>query len=192
MSEARDAALTETLLEEGWAYRGGYLQVRKDRVQRADGVEAWREVVVHRGAVAIVALDAQGRCVLVRQHRHAVGGLRWELPAGVLDRNAEDPEACARRELAEECGLEGGQWRALGQLEASPGYTTERCHLFLAEGLRPRPGGKLEADDLVHAEAFPLEEAIAMALDGRIVDAKAVAGLLWAHRLLRIGVEPQA
>lgn len=174
--------LGESLLHSDWVYQGGYLKVRKDRVCRADGVEAWREVVEHRGAVAIVAIDAQGQCWLVRQHRHAVGGLRLELPAGVLDVAGEGAEGCARRELAEECGLEGGTWSALGVVEASPGYTSERCYLFLAEGVLPCPGGRPPADDLVQPVTVPWAEALAMAEDGRITDAKAVAGLCLAER----------
>ena len=103
-------------------------------------VETWgeneREIVEHPGSVAIVAVDAQDRVILVRQLREPARKELLELPAGGLE-PGEEPLACARRELREETGLHGGDWREAAAFWTTPGFCNEHMHLFLAE----RPGG---------------------------------------------------
>ncbi len=145
-------------------------------VERRDG----RDVVVHGPAVAIVAVDRDEQVTLVRQQRVAAGGSVLELPAGGIE-DGEAPLETARRELAEETGLHGGDWVEAATFFTSPGYTDERMHLFLATRLEPgepRPEGS-EDLELVHV---PLREVPSLIADCE--DGKTLAGLLLLMRHL--------
>lgn len=141
-------------------------------------VERWgendREIVEHPGAVAIVAVDADGMLTLVRQLREAARKQLLELPAGTLE-EGESPLESARRELEEETGLTGGTWRELTAFYTTPGFCRERMHLFAAEGVeageaRPEDDEDLE---LVRWRVDEIAERL-----GEIEDAKMLAGLL--------------
>jgi ADP-ribose pyrophosphatase len=141
-------------------------------------VEQWggheREIVEHPGAVAIVAVDREGRMAFVRQVREATRGKLLELPAGTRE-PGEEPLATARRELQEECGLTGGTWTRLGGFWTTPGFSREYMHVFLAEGV-DRGEAEPEADEeleLVRLPAAGIESLIP-----EIEDAKTLAGLL--------------
>ena len=127
-------------------------------------------------------LDARGHVVLVRQYRHAASGFLLEAPAGKLDAG-ETPEACARRELQEETGFYARDLVSLGFVWASPGFTDERLHLFLAQGIAPRQQA-LEADEVLTVETLPLAEAVKLAEHGDITDGKTVCALLRARAYL--------
>lgn len=175
----------------GIAYDGVLSRVRVDAVRFPDGSVADREVVEHPGAVAMVAVDDDAWVVLVRQYRHAVGGMVLEVPAGKLDVDGEGLEAAARRELIEEVGLDATDWRVLTTFHNSAGWTDERTRVYLATGLRPceAPDGYLA----MHEEAelqivrLPLAEAVAMVARGELTDAKTVIGILLAARHLHAG-----
>ena len=141
-------------------------------------VESWgeheREVVQHPGAVAIVAVDAEERVVLVRQLREPARRKLLELPAGTLDRD-EEPEACAQRELEEETGLTGGAWERGPSFWTTPGFCTELMHVFFAEGVvegEPRQ----EADEEIELVRIPVAD-LASRID-ELEDAKTIAALL--------------
>nr|WP_035286078.1 NUDIX hydrolase [Actinokineospora spheciospongiae] len=160
---------------------GKILALRVDEVRMPGGGTARREVVEHLPAVAVVALDDDGRVVLIRQYRHPVGERLWELPAGLVDHDGEDPLAAAKRELVEEVGLEAADWSVLVDVAASPGFTDEAVRVYLATGLSEVTRvemGEEEADIVMRR--FPLAEAVRMALGGEIVNASAVAGVLAA------------
>jgi ADP-ribose pyrophosphatase len=143
-------------------------------------VEQWgddrREIVEHAGSVAIVAIDREGRVLLVRQFREPARRTLLELPAGAID-EGEEPLESAKRELEEETGYRGGRWRELGELWTSPGFLRELMHLFLAEDVEPGEPSPDE-DEEVELVHVPFDEAVATAADTR--DAKTVAGLLLA------------
>ncbi len=141
-------------------------------------VEWWgeheREIVEHPGAVAVVAVDGEGYVALVRQLREATRKRLLELPAGTAE-PGETPLATARRELQEECGLTGGEWRELAVFWTTPGFCRERMHMFAAEGVE-RGEAAPAADEELELVRWPVAE-IESRLD-QIEDAKTLAGLL--------------
>ena len=141
-------------------------------------VERWgeheREIVEHPGAVAIVAVDGKQRVTLVRQLREATRKTLLELPAGTLE-EGEEPAATARRELEEETGLRGGEWREAAAFYTAPGFCRERMHLFFAEGVEEGEANPA-ADEQVEVVRCRLEEVEARLAE--IEDAKTLAGLL--------------
>ena len=171
-------------------HHGKFLTFRVDTVERSDGTRAERDIAGHPGAVAIVALDADGRVPLVRQWRLPAGRALLEVPAGGLDVHdglTEDHGLAARRELEEETGLRAGTWRLLGSFYSAPGFTEELMHLYLATDLTPAAAdGRLgpDEDERLILEWLPWREAVAAAEDGRIADAKSIVGLFWLARLL--------
>ncbi|MGI8914872.1 MAG: NUDIX hydrolase [Chloroflexota bacterium] len=166
----------QRVFESREVFAGRIVKLRVDSVALPNGKTVEREVVEHRGAVAMVVLDDQDQVLLVRQHRPAVGEDLLELPAGTLEVD-ETPEACAKRELAEELGMAASRWTPLAQCYSSPGFCTELLHLYLAEGLTPAQG-QPDEDEAITVERLPLAEARARVADGTIRDAKTIAGLL--------------
>ncbi|OFL92506.1 NUDIX hydrolase [Corynebacterium sp. HMSC055D05] len=160
------------------------IAVRRDSVVMPGGKPANREIVEHFGAVAVVALDDDGRVALVEQYRHSVGKRLLELPAGLLDMYEEDELVCAKRELVEEAGLEAEQWGVLVDLVTSPGFAEEAVRVFVAKQLREveRPDAEDEEADM-DFRWVPLSEATQMVLRGEIVNSIAVGGILAACRV---------
>ncbi len=157
-------------------YQGRVFTVTKDTVQLENGAEGTREVVHHHGGACVAALTEDGRVYLVRQFRYAFGQEIWELPAGKLE-PGEDPLEAAKRELGEEAGLAADHWQDLHPVWPTVGYCNEIIYTYLATGLHPVPM-HLDEDEFLTPESLPLAEAVAMCLDGRIVDGKTVAALL--------------
>jgi ADP-ribose pyrophosphatase len=162
-------------------FRGRVITVTVDDVTLPNGHRAQLEIVHHPGGAAIVALDVEGRICLLRQHRHAVGGYLWELPAGKLEPN-ESPLATARRELIEEAGRVADTWQSLGTCTPSPGVLHETVHLFLATGLTPTPAAP-ESAEVFEVHWVPMEEAYRQVMECVINDAKTALGIVRAvHR----------
>jgi 8-oxo-dGTP pyrophosphatase MutT (NUDIX family) len=165
-------------------YTGKVMAVRRDQVRMPGGGTAVREIMEHPGAVAIAALDADDRLVMIYQYRHALGRRLWEMPAGLLDAAGEDPVETARRELAEEVGLAAQEWSTLIDVSPSPGFSDESVRVYLATGLtdvgRPDLGADDEETDL-EIHRIPLADAMAMAMDGTLVNASCLAGVLAVH-----------
>ncbi len=139
------------------------------------------QVIRHPGGVGVLPIHDDGTVTLIRQSRPAVVATLLELPAGRLDHH-ETPEECGRRELLEETGLVAGRLHPLGFIHSSPGVFDEVIHLYAATKLSqsaPAP----EDDEEIEPVRLPMAEALAMAADGRISDAKTIAALLRADRL---------
>lgn len=171
-------------------FKGRVVDLSIDRVMLPNGNETDLEMIRHPGAAVALPVetgdDGVEYALLVRQYRYAADGWLLEVPGGKLD-GSEDPELCARRELAEEIGYAPGELVPLGAILTTPGFTDERIWLYLARDLQPLDGGPaLEDDEVMEIERFPLEEAMAMAASGEIVDAKTVAALLRAGAHLGI------
>lgn len=165
-------------------YQGHIFTVRQDKVKMPQGNIAIREVLLHGGAVGMVPLTANQEVVLVRQYRHATQKYLLEIPAGKLA-PGEDPQLCAIRELREETGVEAEKLIKLAEFYNSPGYSSERFHLYLAKiksmgEMQPDGDEELEMERLI----FPLEEALKLVDKGEICDAKSIIGLLMTARWL--------
>lgn len=172
----------------GTPFEGRIVSVRQDRVEMTDGHLATRDVVVHPGAVGVLALDDEQRVVLIRQFRHPVRRYLWEIPAGLKDIAGEPELATAKRELAEEAGLAARDWEQLITVHISPGGSTESATIFLATGLSEvaRPEGfvlRAEETDL-QLRYVPLAEALDAVLSGRMQNSLAVTGILAARARL--------
>ena len=175
--------LTETTVSSQTIFKGHIVKLTVDQVRLPDGNPAQREVVYHPGGVAVLALDGENWVTLVRQYRYPIRQLLLELPAGKLDHGLEDPIEGARRELAEETGLEAEEWTYLGHILASPGFCTEDLHMYLARGLT-RKGQHLDEDEFLDVVTMPFEELVGQVMDGTITDAKTVAATLKVKVLL--------
>lgn len=163
-------------------YEGKIINLRLDTVRMPDGKMSQREIVEHRGAVAMVPMLDKSTVILVRQYRRAAAGSLLEIPAGTRD-HQEEVETCARRELAEEIKYAPGRMIKLFQSFVAPGYSTELIHTFLALDLTPTEG-HTDEDEFLELVTLPLSEAIAKIGTGEIIDSKTISGLLFAERLL--------
>ena len=172
--------LREALVSRRTVFEGRLLRVYEDVVRLPDGHTATREIVHHRGAVAIVAINDTREVVLVRQWRHAVEGAIWEIPAGTRE-DGEEPQRTALRELAEETGYTAKRWNSLGVACVSPGYSREMIWFYLAEGLTAG-AVNTDQDELLDVRVASPEEVHRLVRRGEI-DCKTLAGLALAGLL---------
>src|SRR3954452_1409564 len=188
--------LTERLVDRQVVHQGNYMQFARDTVLDADGREHTRDVVLHPGAVTIVAITPDRQLLLVRQYRHAAGEALLELPAGTLDRqpdgSMEDRLVAAQRELTEETGYRADKWRELSTFFTAPGFASELMTMFLATGLSPDPEFKgPDPDERLELEMLLFGEALALATNRRLRDAKTILGILQVDALARAGEVPE-
>jgi len=153
----------------------GFLKVVTGTFVDPDGFTFERDIVRHPGAVCVVPLDENGEVVAVRQYRAAVDRSVLEIPAGKMDVPGEPPVIGARRELAEEVGLEAASLDLITTFLNSPGFTDETTHCYLAEGLR-EVGQSTQGveEQFMTIERFPLRELYSLVGSGEIVDAKTI------------------
>ncbi len=183
MTEHRE--LIETPIERERVFNGILINVDHMTVRLPDGRTAAREIVVHNGAAAVVAVDDEGYVYLVEQHRIAIDLVTLEIPAGKLDTPDEDVKFCAARELEEETGLHADKLELMTHTVTTPGFCTEHIGLFLATGLSRRDA-HTDADEFLGVVRMPLRDAVDMVMRGEIRDMKSAMGLLFAAR--RLGV----
>lgn len=167
-------------------YRGKVFDLIVDQVAYPSGATGIREIAHHPGGAVVVPLRDDGLLILVEQLRYPLGRRLLELPAGKLG-PGEDPAVAAARELTEETGWIAGRLEQLTSLFTTPGFCDEELHLFLGTGLRESPlGPRREAgEQSMTLHLLTPDDALQMVEDGRIRDAKTVAGLLLAERRLR-------
>jgi ADP-ribose pyrophosphatase len=180
---AEDKDLKEHFVSGGRVYDGALLKVQRDRVRLPDGSEGTREYIRHPGAVAIVPLFDDGTVLLERQFRYPHGREFIEVPAGKID-PGEPQLDTARRELLEETGYVAQEWTRLGVIHTAIAYTDEAIALFLARKLT-QAERKLDQGEFLELLIVDFSEALEMIRDGRITDAKSVAGLLWVDRWIK-------
>jgi len=172
--------LAEHFVSGELVFDGSLLKVRRDVVRLPDGSQGVREYIRHPGAVAIVPLFDDGRVLLERQFRYPHGREFIELPAGKLEPGEPHLET-AKRELLEETGYAAAEWQRLTVIHTAIAYTDEAIEIFLARKLTLSTR-KLDVGEFLETFIAPFDEAIAMIRDGRITDAKSVAGLLWVDK----------
>jgi ADP-ribose pyrophosphatase len=175
-----DEHLIEHRLGSTTLLSGGFLEVRRDDVRLPDGSTATREYVLHGGAVAVIPLLDDGRCVLVRQYRYPLGKVLLEWPAGKLERG-EAQLACAMRELQEETGYTATQWAFGGEIHNAAAYSSESIWLWFARGLIA--GDKQpDAGEFVETVLMTPDELDALSVAGQLPDVKTQIGLAWLQR----------
>ena len=163
-------------------YEGAILNLRRDTVTVPGGT-AYREIVEHNGAVAIVPITKEGKLVMVKQFRYPSGKVLLEIPAGKIDKGETNPEETARRELKEETGYTAEHY--MGSINPSVAYTEEVIHLYAATGLIPGEADPDE-DEALELVEYDFGEAYKMAASGKLVDAKTIAAVFMAKEQLDI------
>ena len=175
----------EKTLSSKTLYEGKMISLRVEEVELPDGNKANRELVKHPGAVAIIALTANGKLVLVEQYRKALERTLVEIPAGKID-FGEAPEVTAVRELEEETGYGAKDFTYIQSFATSPGFADEIIHLYLAQELfeieEPAEG---DEDEFIGLLEVTIEEAIEMVASGQIFDAKTAFAVLYVKNLLQ-------
>ena len=179
-----EGALDELVTDVEVIAEGTVFRYERLRVTLPDGSESARDVVRHHGGSVVVPIDSEGYVYLVSQYRAAIGCVTLELPAGKLE-PGEQPEVCARRELAEETGYSAGTLKHLSSILTSPGYSDELLHIFLATDLKYGDASPDEGE-FVRVMMFPLDEVVDLVASGEVRDAKTVAGILLAERVIRL------
>lgn len=158
-------------------YNGKIFDVIESDI-RHDDVQYKREIVVHKGSAVIIPVFADGTVALVRQYRYAAEKFLLEIPAGTLNKD-EDPKLGAERELEEEIGVRAGKVEKLTEFYVSPGFLTEKMHLFLATDLTPTKQN-LETDEVLTVERYSFPDLLEMIRQGEIEDAKTMIGVIMA------------
>lgn len=191
--DGKQAAPTFAVVGSRTVHRGRVFTVAVDQVRMPGGEVKDRDVVHHPGAVGVVALRGEPtreEVLLLRQYRSAVGRHLLELPAGILDVEAEPASRAAARELAEEAGLRAGDWAVLVDAFSTPGMSDEAVRVFLAREVSEDPDiGFTRVDEEADLQTrwLPLDEAVAMVARGEVTNALCVMGLLAADRSRRDG-----
>ena len=174
--------MQEHKLSSEMKFDGKLIKVTYD-VAEVNGKEAWREVVHHPGASAVVAIDEENRIIMEKQFRYALNDYLLEIPAGKLDAG-EDPLVCAKRELEEETGIIASEWISLGTIATSPGFCNEVIHLYVAKGLST---GEIhwDEDEYVEVERYTFDELLQRIKEEKIKDSKSLSALLLAMPYLK-------
>ena len=175
-------------------FRGRLVTVRTDKVRMPDNNVAERDVVLHPGAVAVLALDGADRVLMIRQYRHPVASLLWEIPAGLRDVPGEELQVTAARELMEEASYQAKDWRVLVDYYSSPGYSTERLRVFLARDLEPIPAAERhfvpQAEEAYLVVGWlPLDEAVRKVFAGELHNGPAALAVMAGYAARSEGYE---
>lgn len=164
-------------------YKGKIVDLGLETVQIDAGQPAATfEIVRHPGGAVVAAINETRQVCLLRQYRHAVAKWLWELPAGKID-NSESPDVTIRRELEEEAGMIAKNWHRLGEIVTSPGVMDEVLYLYLAEDLSATQIDH-EMHEYIEIHWTALDEAVDMAMSGKIVDAKTIITLIRAGQYI--------
>ena len=181
-AEVKNMELMEKKLSEKEVYKGRIVRLHVDEVELPNGKTGLREIIDHPGGVGILAMDDDGRVMMVQQYRYAFGKTLWEIPAGKRE-PGEEPLETAKRELLEEVGATAERWMPLGEIIPSPGCYGEKLYLFLARGLTFGEG-HLDEDEFLTVSRLPMVELIQGCVSGEIQDAKTVIAALKAKYIM--------
>ena len=162
-------------------YCGKVFKITHDEVELSNGYKSFRDVVHHNGGVVIVA-EKDNKILMVQQYRYPTKETLYELPAGKLDKTGEDILSAAKRELEEETGYNAQSWEYLGFIWTSPGFCSEKLHLFKATNLSFK-GQHLDEGEILNYHAIEIEKVFEMIKTGEINDAKTICALMRAYKL---------
>ena len=183
MRKFDDIDIIEKEISRQRIYSGKILDLDKATVILPNGNEAFREIIVHKGAAAILPINDKGEAAMVRQYRAALGEVTLEIPAGKLDSLSEDPLDCAVRELREETGLSAENMRLLVRMLPAIGYSNEVISVYLATGLSQSQASP-DDDEFINLNWIPFGELFEAAMAGEITDSKTLTAILMAKELL--------
>lgn len=173
---------TETTVDTKEIYSGRIIHIKEDTVRLPNGETAGRELVLHNGGVAVIAIDKDKNIFMVRQYRKPYDEVVLEIPAGKLEKD-ENPYEAGLRELREETGYKANKCRFIGKCYPSPGYLNEIIHMYMAEELE-FVGQELDAGEFLEVIKVPLSEALEMVMENKIADAKTQIAILKADKIL--------
>lgn len=175
-----DESFEPTVHKRETIYEGAVWNVRSDLVE-FNNFDMQRDYVVHMGAVGVVAINEHAELLLIKQYRHPIGQMMWEVPAGLLDTTNEDPLEAAKRELHEETGYSASTWNVLVDFASSSGGSTEAVRVYLAQGLTAHPEGKPNGEDeesLLEPQFIGLQDVLEGIWNGAIGNTMLTAGTL--------------
>ena len=175
--------MTATINSRATVHRGRVYNLIRENVTLPNGVTTDLEFVEHPGAAAIIPMLEASRVLLLKQNSHSLREYIWEIPAGTLDPQ-ESAINCAKRELIEETGFSADRWQKLAEITPVPGYSNERIHIFLAQGLQPAQQN-LDNDEILNVHEIGFNKALKMIQQGEIQDAKSISGLFLASDQLK-------
>ena len=171
---------TEVTVQKEVKYQGPIFTVEQHLVSLPNGNQSTRDIVIHNGAVAVLVVN-EGKILFVRQYRKAIEAHTLEIPAGKLDHDGESALEAAKRELEEEAQLSADEWTKIIELVPTPGYCTEKIHLYEAKGIHHLlDAAPLDEDEFVSIEWIPVEEVIQKIHHGEITDAKTIIAAQYA------------
>ena len=179
-----DDMLFEKTVSKKTIYEGRVFDVEIKEITTPEGKTSYREIVKHHGGACILPIDKEGNCYLVKQFRSPFEEVMLEAPAGKLEKD-EDPLFCASREITEETGFVAGKIEPAGALVATPGYCSEIISLYIGTELEYK-GGNPDETEYISTVKMPLKEAVKLADNGTIRDAKTLVLLYKASRRLGI------
>ncbi len=175
---------TETVVNDELIYQGHILDVHQQTVTLPNGKLAYRDIIKHHGAVAVLALLDQDHAFFVRQWRAPLNHETVEIPAGKIDPNETDPLAVAKRELNEEIGYAADSWRLLSRFYSSPGFATEKMHLYLATDLHELPQKRsLDPDEFLEVKVLTLKQIQTLLQQSDFIDAKTLLAVEYWEQL---------
>lgn len=184
MRNFNDEAITEKNISRERVFSGILLNIDHVTNILPNGKKAKREIAVHVGASAVLPIEQDNSVYLVRQFRAPLDEVLLEIPAGKLEYTGEDRLLAAKRELAEETGLEAEDWLHLTDVFTTAGFSNERISLYLARNLH-KGQSHPDEDEFLNLIKLPFDEALAMVMRGEIRDAKTQIALLMADKLLQ-------
>jgi 8-oxo-dGTP pyrophosphatase MutT (NUDIX family) len=180
------------VLESKYAFADRWLRLRSDRVL-LPGVRlpAPCTIFEYPDWVDVIALTVDRNVVLVDQYRHAVGEIRTEFPAGMVD-EAEEPIVAIKRELLEETGYASQEWHLLGSAAVNPALQTNRIHCFLALGAQKVAEQDLDEGEAIRTHELPLPELVEQVEAGSLeLPALQLASLYLLQSYLRRSIDPR-
>ena len=181
--DCSDDMLFEKTVSGQTKFTGHVFEVEVKTITTPEGATACREIVKHNGGAAILPVDTELNCYLVKQFRSPFEKIMTEAPAGKVE-PGEDPLVCAAREITEETGYTAESWSNIGLFYSAAAYSDERITMYLAEGLK-KGEQKLDRDEFLNVIEIPLEEAVKQVLEGRITDSKTQVGIMKAAMILK-------